>query len=219
MHEDESRFSGRVTAGATHEMRNVLAIIKESSGLMGDLLSMDPAKDDRPERLKKQIGRIQSQVDRGIGIMSALNRFAHTTDSRDTDVDLLEIITMSVTLAQRFAGQKSAALGVSEDSGPAIVRSDPFRLTMAVFLMVDAALELAPRVDEIVLSCEPREGGGAIVVTVRSRGSEADWASDELGATAAWGEAARLAEALGGVCEVSGGGMEVRFSPAVGRNI
>ena len=29
-------FFGRMTAGITHEMKNVLAIIKESSGLMQD---------------------------------------------------------------------------------------------------------------------------------------------------------------------------------------
>ncbi len=40
----ETAFMGKITAAITHEMKNVLAIIKESAGLMEDLLSV--AKDD-----------------------------------------------------------------------------------------------------------------------------------------------------------------------------
>lgn len=36
--ECEIRFMGRITAGITHEMRNVLAVIRESAGLIQDLM-------------------------------------------------------------------------------------------------------------------------------------------------------------------------------------
>ena len=36
----EVAFLGRITAAFTHEMKNVLAIIKESAGLMEDLLAL-----------------------------------------------------------------------------------------------------------------------------------------------------------------------------------
>ena len=38
----EAAFLSEVTAGATHELRNVLAIIKESGGLIGDLVRLHP---------------------------------------------------------------------------------------------------------------------------------------------------------------------------------
>jgi len=36
----EIAFFGRITAGVTHELKNVLAIVNESSGLMQDLLAL-----------------------------------------------------------------------------------------------------------------------------------------------------------------------------------
>lgn len=42
-------FFGKITAGITHEMKNVLAIIKESSGLMEDLILLRP-EDDFPHK-------------------------------------------------------------------------------------------------------------------------------------------------------------------------
>ena len=36
---DEIAFFGKVTASITHEIQNVLSIIKESSGLIDDVLS------------------------------------------------------------------------------------------------------------------------------------------------------------------------------------
>ena len=34
----EAAFIGKITASATHEIRNVLAIVKESAGLIDDLM-------------------------------------------------------------------------------------------------------------------------------------------------------------------------------------
>ena len=34
----EAAFIGLITAGATHELRNVLAIVKESTGLIADIV-------------------------------------------------------------------------------------------------------------------------------------------------------------------------------------
>jgi len=36
----KAAFMGRITASATHDMKNVLAIIKESAGLMEDLIAL-----------------------------------------------------------------------------------------------------------------------------------------------------------------------------------
>ena len=38
--EKELEFFGKITAGITHEMKNVLAIIKKSAGLMEDIMSL-----------------------------------------------------------------------------------------------------------------------------------------------------------------------------------
>ena len=49
----DALFMGRMTAQATHEMQNILATIRESSGLMEDLLAMGGENFAHAERFKR----------------------------------------------------------------------------------------------------------------------------------------------------------------------
>ena len=103
----EIAFMGKITAGVTHEMKNVLAIIRESAGLMEDLLSV--AKDDSfpaREKFLKILSGIDDQVTRGVGLANALNQFAHGPDQPLATVDMNGLIDQLVFLCQRFALSK-----------------------------------------------------------------------------------------------------------------
>jgi hypothetical protein len=64
----EARFMGAVTALTMHEMQNILAIIRESAGLMGDILKVNARVDfkHRPN-MERTLEHISSHVDRGKG--------------------------------------------------------------------------------------------------------------------------------------------------------
>jgi len=86
----EAVFLGRVTASTTHEFRNVLAIVKESAGLIEDLVASGAS--DRPqlaERIARAVARIDTQVGRGADLLTNLNRFAPSIDPvrEGTDLD------------------------------------------------------------------------------------------------------------------------------------
>jgi len=69
----EVEFFGKITAGVTHEMKNVLAIIKEISGLMEDILAVT-GEDAFPNKAKFQnaLSRILDQVRRGVNITNPI---------------------------------------------------------------------------------------------------------------------------------------------------
>ncbi|MEJ2186570.1 MAG: hypothetical protein P8Z36_11600, partial [Gemmatimonadota bacterium] len=102
-------FVARLTAGATHELRNVLAIVKESAGLVQDLLAMGASADGRAD---KALGRIETQVGRGAELLTSLNRLAHGLDRDEDAVDLGEAVEHAVVLCQRYARQRERALEV-----------------------------------------------------------------------------------------------------------
>jgi len=88
----EAAFMGRITAGVTHEMKNVLAIIKESAGLMEDLLALSKdASFPHREKFSSVLSKIRNQVARGVDISTRLNAFAHSPDRRPADVDLIDL--------------------------------------------------------------------------------------------------------------------------------
>ena len=76
---ETTAFLGRTTAGVTHELQNVLAIIKESSGLMRDLIFLsDETSDHSRDRFQRSFQTIDNQVNRGVQLLNNLNRLAHT---------------------------------------------------------------------------------------------------------------------------------------------
>ena len=59
------QFSGSMTASISHELKNVLAIVNENGGLLGDLaMLVAKGRPLDPERLKTISGNIHRQVQR-----------------------------------------------------------------------------------------------------------------------------------------------------------
>jgi signal transduction histidine kinase len=130
---DAAAFIAGVTASATHEIRNVLAIVRESAGLIEDLVRSTPdrASPDR-DAVIRALQRIDAQVGRGAGIVAALNRFAHGLEATEGSLDLAEEAAHAVALGRRSAGQRRHGLEVrSGDSVPPIVAS-PLPVQMAL---------------------------------------------------------------------------------------
>jgi signal transduction histidine kinase len=146
-------FFGKITAGITHEIKNVLAIIQQSSGLMEDIL--DVTEDDafpHKDKFIKSVDRIRGQIQRGIDLTTCLNRFAHSPDHCPASLDLNETSEQMVLLASRFARLKNIVLESSPSDPPLIIRSDPVALEMALFESIEILLNVISSGGKITLS-------------------------------------------------------------------
>ncbi|MFC2085032.1 hypothetical protein ACFLS9_08250 [Bacteroidota bacterium] len=142
LREKEIAFIGRITAGVTHEIKNVLASINELAGLMEDLLLM--SKDDsfpHKEKFQKVLPRITEQVKRGNNITGQLNKFSHLTDETTSLVDLNEIAEHIIFLTSRFARNKNITL-INHPAGVNISFTiNPFHLELCLYNCIKYFLE------------------------------------------------------------------------------
>jgi signal transduction histidine kinase len=99
MERQEMAELGRVLAGATHDLNNVLAVIKEATGLADDALNAGGQPAEFRGRLEKVIGRVMRQVARGTEIITALNRFAHSLDEYRQETSAADVLERVVFLA------------------------------------------------------------------------------------------------------------------------
>jgi len=170
----EIGFMGKVTASLSHEIKNTLAIINESAGLMGDLLRKD-APEDWPQysRLANLLASIEDQVQRSADIVKRLNQFAHSMDKSLAELDLNETVNQTVILAQRFATLRRVTLETQLESTPLHLQSDPFRLLYVIFGFIERAINCSPREAEVRVKTE--RSGEMFQVTVTDQGTfEAD---------------------------------------------
>ncbi|HMK33679.1 MAG TPA: hypothetical protein VK463_01335 [Desulfomonilaceae bacterium] len=195
----ESAFVGTITAGITHEMKNVLAIIKESAGLMEDLLSLTNEQQfAHRERFMRVLSNIGHQVARGVDLSSRLNKFAHSSDSTAVQLDLNDLVEDVVFLCQRPARAKGLSVEAIRFKQPLLVVSDPLRLQMVLFGSIGFLMQLSGSGAKLTVAAEEGEDGDfAVRVSVQEGGpTGAEW---ELQA----GSAAHLEDleqAAGSIC-------------------
>ena len=134
MKDNEVEFIGKITAGITHEVNNVLASIREISGLMTDIMSITDEKSFRhKEKFQTSLQKIQNQVQRGVKLTSQLNKFSHLSDNTKTDIDLNDLIEHLVFLTERFARIKNVALVFQPLNHSLAINVNPLHMQMALF--------------------------------------------------------------------------------------
>ncbi|MFC1811371.1 hypothetical protein ACFL03_01635 [Thermodesulfobacteriota bacterium] len=136
-------FFGKITAGITHEIRNVLAIIQEASGLMEDILAISPeAIISHQDKIQIALDRIKDQITRGVELTNRLNKFAHSTDESITEIDLYRITEQLVTLSMRFARNKHIVLKVHTPEESIPVLTHPIQLQKALFECIECCVNV-----------------------------------------------------------------------------
>jgi signal transduction histidine kinase len=206
----EVAFFGRITAGITHEIKNVLAIIQESSGLMEDILDITengafPHKD----KFIKSLDRIRGQIQRGIDITSRLNRFAHSPDRSPLSLNLNEVTEQMVLLASRFARLKNVVLESSPSDPPLVIKSDPVSLEMVLFESIEILLKTMDPGGKITLS--PRKIQNRFVLGIGYENivlSKEDFPA-QISSTERWASLQETMAFLGGTAKVFGPAPEI----------
>ncbi len=153
---EEAAFIAKITASTTHEIRNVLAIVRESAGLIGDMVrAFEKRGTVNREGMTRAVDRIDAQVSRGAEIVSNLNRLAHSLDNPQQELDLSQEVRQAAFLCRRFAQQRKQMVRVvCEDDGRQTVAS-PLHLQMALCWGMECCLEQLP------------EGGSLLIRTGR----------------------------------------------------
>jgi C4-dicarboxylate-specific signal transduction histidine kinase len=196
------RFFGKMTASISHEIKNVLAVINESAGLLDDLtllaekgVPLDPAK------LKSQAGKIMKQIQRADGIVKLMNRFAHTVDETAKSVDLCDMAEFIAALSARFASMRGVTVEIRRPHKPLMVYTNPFLLDNVLWLCLDFAMDMAGRGATLVLSLDEKEDRARVQWTGLGN-------AKDLTGLPSWGEQEKaLMEALGADIDVHEGEM------------
>ena len=135
------KFFGKISASISHELKNVLAIINESAGLLDDLAIMAPkGVPIDPIRLQTTAKRIQHQVLRADEIIQKMNRFSHTIDRDLHTVDIHDLLTSLLGLTKRLADMKGVAVSLSPKAAPVIMTTSPFFLKTLLWHLLDFAM-------------------------------------------------------------------------------
>jgi C4-dicarboxylate-specific signal transduction histidine kinase len=138
----ELQFFGKMTASISHEIKNVMAIINESAGLLEDYsLMAEKGMPIDPERLKVVSERVTTQIRRADRITKNLNSMAHSVDGFHKSIDLGETLELAVGLSGRFADMRGVRLKFQPSSDVPTVITSPFHLLNLIWRVLDFAMD------------------------------------------------------------------------------
>lgn len=173
-------FFGQVSASISHEINNVLAVMKENTGLLQDYLELAAqGRELDQERLAELAERLARQVERGRRIVQRMNRFAHSSDHPSARVEMGELLELVARLFQRLAAQQGFTLEVVPPPAPLEVITRPFVLENLLWRILQRACRGGGGNEVLRLEALPREGGAEITLSPWPAGTGDDFPGPE----------------------------------------
>ncbi len=173
-------FFGEVSAGLSHELNNVLAVMKENTGLLQDYLELAAqGRELDQERLAGLAGRLARQVERGRRLVQRMNRFAHSSDQPSARVELGELLELVARLFQRQAAQEGFSLEVVPPPSPLEITTRPFVLENLLWRAMRHACQSGDGGQVLRLEALPREDGAEIRISPWPAGAGRDFPGPE----------------------------------------
>jgi C4-dicarboxylate-specific signal transduction histidine kinase len=167
-------FIGKILSLFTHEINNHLAILKESAGLMEDLIEFgggSRSKQDSGQYL--QISHsMHTQVRKTMTLLKYLNRFGHRFDHEMSSFNLNESLEELLVLIQRSVNQKRITIEKEFDNNIPAVRSSPSQLQLLVFSLLEEKIRRLD--DRSSISVKTSHSGGKITISILAQGNMTD---------------------------------------------
>jgi len=147
-------FIGKILSGLTHEIKNHLAFLKESAGLLGDLIKLESSsakdKDELYQHLKI-IHSIEEQIERTSELCKYLNCFAHRMDKPFSTFNVNESLEELLALLYKFVSQKRINLEKDFYKDLPVIYSDPAGLQFLVFCLIEEKLRRLDKNSSIIV--------------------------------------------------------------------
>ena len=156
-------FVGAVTASATHEIKNELAVINEQGSLIQELLQMAArGREVDPARLEALIGRVLARVARADGVVKRLNAFAHSADLERQETDPAQILELIGKLFGRLAGLRGLTLELTPPPTGLVLPALPVLFEQAAWACLRGVADVATKGSTLRLGLMV-EGGAALL--------------------------------------------------------
>ncbi|MCR5815074.1 MAG: sensor histidine kinase [Desulfovibrio sp.] len=132
--DNDSQCMARLLASAVHDLRNVLAVIRESAGLAQDLTALAMRQEQAapdPQRLAGVLGEAQQSVIRGAALADAMDYVAQAARAEDNapgPCDMTRVCRFFCLLAARQARAVQMRLESGEAAEPVWANVPPLAL-------------------------------------------------------------------------------------------
>jgi signal transduction histidine kinase len=164
--QEQMESFGRLMAGLAHDMKNHLGIIRESNGLMGDILSMGTPCEDATmvARLQKSIDTIERRVVIAANMMHHLSGIAHRPDTVFSSFLVNVLIEEEYTFLERFSRLKQVEVVYNFGEGLPTVYNDPAMFQHVFYRVYSLCLDQLDSGQQLIIITRPDSNGVEVIL-------------------------------------------------------
>lgn len=162
---DSLALFGKINASISHELKNIMAIISETAGLLGDLAELaESGKPVQPEMLKNCSSSIVEEIQRGFATIRNMNQFAHSVDEPVAEVELFPVLELASHLAGFLSYAGTVTFQPCDEEKP-VITTRPFLLQSLLYQTIAKAYKAKGTSLKMVASIHPaaNDGGWNVV--------------------------------------------------------
>jgi signal transduction histidine kinase len=149
---EEIAFFGRVTAGISHELKNIMATVSETASLLVDLVEFwEKGGKLEKDELRSCCEAITEEIQRGFVTIKHMNKFAHSVDEPLTEVDVNSVLELVSSLWQYMNPGRKVSFDSSQGTGLKVF-TNPFLLQDLFYQILVSAFETVEPGGEIRIS-------------------------------------------------------------------
>lgn len=94
-------FFGTTNRLISHELKNILAIISETLGLIDELMELSETGTElQPGKLRSLSKSVMEEIERANAVIRSMNTFAHSVDEFIREVDLKETVSLMLQFSK-----------------------------------------------------------------------------------------------------------------------
>ena len=168
------RFIGQILAGFTHESKNYIAIVKESAGLIGDMIQLGKNPENDQHAYLEIIHSIEEQIEKANDLFRYLNRFSHRMDTDLCTFNVNEILEELIALLNRFANQKKISLEKDFQQDIPSINNNPSLLQLLVFHFLEEQLTRLAKDSSLMLKTSRSNSSISIQIIAKGNYQEAE---------------------------------------------
>jgi PAS domain S-box-containing protein len=155
---DQLAALGTVTAGVAHEIRNPLASLRGLTELLGRNV---PPTDPR----HKYVDTMLEAIDRLNRLIEDLLLFSRPKSDDASQIDLGQVVTESVSLAQHGLGERRVTVRLALDSTqPLLVRGNRQRIGQVLTNIILNGVQATPEEGAVTVSAVQRDGQAQVAI-------------------------------------------------------
>jgi len=153
-------FFGKINADISHELKNILAIISETAGLLNDLtVLVEKGKKIDIDMFRTCSQDIEEEIQRGFATVRQMNTFSHSVDTSVKSVNLLDVLKLMINIAGFLSYASKIRVNPTQDA-KLMILTCPFKLQQLIYEAIVFAFKATGPGGEIQISVYPDKNGG-----------------------------------------------------------